>query len=80
MCLFVGDHALIDLGCIGHFNPKLITVRSKSRDLLSTDSTAVSIMGNRQARRASKMVQYNMFFFSSLLRLFTPDVSCAPGC
>ncbi|CAB4058320.1 RIMBP2 [Lepeophtheirus salmonis] len=37
------DHALVDLGCIGHFNPKFITVRSKSRDLLSNDSTAVPI-------------------------------------
>merc|ERR1719410_1071179 len=37
------DHALVDLACIGHFNPKNITVRSKSRDLLSTDSVCVLV-------------------------------------
>ena len=41
--LFPGDHALVDLACIGHFNPKAITVRSKSRDLLSTDSVSVPV-------------------------------------
>ena len=41
VCL--GDHALVDLACIGHFNPKNITVRSKSRDLLSTDSVHVPV-------------------------------------
>ena len=25
-CYFAGDHALVDLACIGHFNPKAITV------------------------------------------------------
>ena len=40
---FAGDHALVDLACIGHFNPKNITVRSKSRDLLSTDSVSVPV-------------------------------------
>ena len=33
----------MDLACIGHFNPKNITVRSKSRDLLSTDSVSVPV-------------------------------------
>ena len=33
----------MDLACIGHFNPKNITVRSKSRDLLSTDSVQVQV-------------------------------------
>ena len=33
----------MDLACIGHFNPKAITVRSKSRDLLSADSTSVPV-------------------------------------
>ena len=33
----------MDLACIGHFNPKNITVRSKSRDLLSTDSVCVPV-------------------------------------
>jgi len=37
------DHALVDLACIGHFNPKAITVRSKSRDLLSADSVAIPV-------------------------------------
>ena len=45
------DHALVDLGCIGHFNPKLITVRSKSGDLLSNDSSAVPIQGTKTQRR-----------------------------
>ena len=59
MFIFItGDHALIDLGCIGHFNPKLITVRSKSRELLSIDSPAVPILGTaKQTKRGpSKMV------------------------
>ena len=46
-----GDHALVDLGCIGHFNPKLITVRSKSRDLLSIDSSAVPIQGSTKLKK-----------------------------
>ncbi len=59
--LFIGDHALIDLGCIGHFNPKLITVKSKSRELLSIDSPAVPITGSasataRTSKRGAKMV------------------------
>ena len=37
------DHALVDLACIGHFNPKCITVRSKSKDLLSNDSASVPV-------------------------------------
>ena len=50
------DHALVDLGCIGHFNPKLITVRSKSGDLLSNDSSAVPIQGgNTQKRRQTRV-------------------------
>ena len=48
---FPGDHALVDLGCIGHFNPKLITVRSKSRDLLSIDSSAVPIQGSTKLKK-----------------------------
>ena len=59
--LYSGDHALVDLACIGHFNPKNITVRSKSRDLLSTDSVSVTVptssrrrtkpdIGNRSSR------------------------------
>ena len=57
-CSITGDHALIDLGCIGHFNPKLITVRSKSRELLSIDSPAIPILGTaKQTKRgSSKMV------------------------
>jgi hypothetical protein len=47
----LGDHALVDLGCIGHFNPKLITVRSKSGDLLSNDSSAVPIVGGSRKRQ-----------------------------
>lgn len=47
-----GDHALVDLACIGHFNPKNITVRSKSRDLLSTDSVCVPVPAS--SRRRSK--------------------------
>ena len=43
IALCPGDHALVDLACIGHFNPKNITVRSKSRDLLSTDSVSVAV-------------------------------------
>lgn len=46
------DHALVDLACIGHFNPKNITVRSKSRDLLSTDSVSVPVPAS--ARRRTK--------------------------
>ena len=34
---------MVDLACIGHFNPKNITVRSKSRDLLSNDSVHVAV-------------------------------------
>ena len=49
------DHALVDLGCIGHFNPKLITVRSKSGDLLSNDSSAVPIQGGTQKRRQTRV-------------------------
>jgi len=48
------DHALVDLGCIGHFNPKLITVRSKSGDLLSNDSSAVPIQASSRTRRAAR--------------------------
>eukprot|EP00095_Tigriopus_kingsejongensis_P007068 maker-scaffold1121_size61474-snap-gene-0.20 protein:Tk07068 transcript:maker-scaffold1121_size61474-snap-gene-0.20-mRNA-1 annotation:"peripheral-type benzodiazepine receptor-associated protein 1-like isoform x1" len=48
------DHALIDLGCIGHFHPKVITVRSKSRDLLSNDSTAVPIIANKHVKKNGK--------------------------
>ncbi len=50
MLTTTGDHALIDLGCIGHFNPKFITVRSKSRDLMSTDSTAVPVQGSKSRK------------------------------
>ena len=49
------DHALVDLGCIGHFNPKLITVRSKSGDLLSNDSSAVPIQASSKARRQTRV-------------------------
>ena len=49
------DHALVDLGCIGHFNPKLITVRSKSGDLLSNDSSAVPIQASSRTRRAARV-------------------------
>ena len=49
------DHALVDLGCIGHFNPKLITVRSKSGDLLSNDSSAVPIQASTRTRRAARV-------------------------
>ena len=42
---------MVDLGCIGHFNPKLITVRSKSGDLLSNDSSAVPIVGGSRKRQ-----------------------------
>ena len=42
----------MDLACIGHFNPKNITVRSKSRDLLSTDSVCVPVPVS--ARRREK--------------------------
>jgi hypothetical protein len=49
------DHALIDLGCIGHFNPKLITVRSKSGDLLSNDSSAVPIQSTSRMRRQTRV-------------------------
>ncbi len=49
------DHALVDLGCIGHFNPKLITVRSKSGDLLSNDSSAVPIQGGTRLKRQSRV-------------------------
>ena len=52
MSLCSGDHALVDLACIGHFNPKNITVRSKSRDLLSTDSVCVPVPVS--ARRREK--------------------------
>ena len=36
----------MDLACIGHFNPKNITVRSKSRDLLSTDRYLLELSTN----------------------------------
>ena len=49
------DHALVDLGCIGHFNPKLITVRSKSGDLLSNDSSAVPIQASSRPRRQTRV-------------------------
>ena len=51
LIILLGDHALVDLGCIGHFNPKLITVRSKSGDLLSNDSSAVPIVGGSRKRQ-----------------------------
>ena len=50
LIIILGDHALVDLGCIGHFNPKLITVRSKSRDLLSIDSSAVPIQSSKMKK------------------------------
>jgi len=46
----LGDHALIDFGCIGHFSPKTITVRSKSGDVLSVDSTIISVHGVKQKK------------------------------
>ena len=58
--IYLGDHALVDLGCIGHFNPKLITVRSKSRDLLSIDSSAVPI----QSSKMRKPVRVNYFLIA----------------
>ena len=56
---FPGDHALVDLGCIGHFNPKLITVRSKSRDLLSIDSSAVPIQGSTKLKKQVYSKKYD---------------------
>jgi len=55
------DHALVDLGCIGHFNPKLITVRSKSGDLLSNDSSAVPIQGSSKPQRRTRVRISNPF-------------------
>ena len=56
------DHALVDLGCIGHFNPKLITVRSKSGDLLSNDSSAVPIQASSRTRRAARVRLFLIHF------------------
>ena len=49
------------LGCIGHFNPKLITVRSKSGDLLSNDSSAVPIQGSSKPQRRTRVRISNPF-------------------
>jgi len=51
------DHALVDLACIGHFNPKNITVRSKSRDLLSADSISIPVpMSSRSLPKLNQMI------------------------
>ena len=62
------DHALVDLGCIGHFNPKLITVRSKSGDLLSNDSSAVPIQASSRTRRAARVSLFKKSYFGVMLR------------
>lgn len=43
--LFAGDHALIDITQLLSLNPRQVTVRTKSRDNQSTDSTPVLIPG-----------------------------------
>uniref|UniRef100_A0A1A9VBB6 RIMS-binding protein 2 n=1 Tax=Glossina austeni TaxID=7395 RepID=A0A1A9VBB6_GLOAU len=38
-----GDHALIDIGKLGTFNPRAVTIRTKSRDSQSADSAPILI-------------------------------------
>lgn len=38
-----GDHALIDIGKLGVFNPRAVTIRTKSRDSQSADSAPILI-------------------------------------
>ncbi|XP_017463669.1 PREDICTED: RIMS-binding protein 2-like, partial [Rhagoletis zephyria] len=38
-----GDHALIDIGKLGVFNPRAVTIRTKSRDAQSADSAPILI-------------------------------------
>ena len=70
-----GDHALIDLGCIGHFNPKVVTVRSKSRDVLSVDSTPVSLH-SKQHKKMIKQVSSNLQSTSDNWAPSGPDRTC----
>lgn len=71
------DHALVDLGCIGHFNPKLITVRSKSGDLLSNDSSAVPIQASSRTRRQTRVMRHRFLLcrraFSSFKNVVWPQ-------
>ncbi|XP_051862419.1 uncharacterized protein LOC117573526 isoform X14 [Drosophila albomicans] len=49
-----GDHALIDIGKLGVFNPRAVTIRTKSRDSQSADSAPILIpnqVRNAVARR-----------------------------
>ncbi|CAD6996230.1 unnamed protein product [Ceratitis capitata] len=41
-----GDHALIDIGKLGVFNPRAVTIRTKSRDAQSADSAPILIPNN----------------------------------
>ncbi|XP_064550324.1 uncharacterized protein Rbp isoform X11 [Drosophila montana] len=41
-----GDHALIDIGKLGVFNPRAVTIRTKSRDSQSADSVPILIPNN----------------------------------
>ena len=54
----VGDHALLDLNRFQGMIPKQVTVRTKSRDSLSSDSIPISIRAQvLKGRRQPKMVK-----------------------
>ena len=56
-----GDHALIDLAKIHGFEPKQITVRTKSRDSVSADSVPTQIPTHFGKGRGRGKVSFYFF-------------------
>lgn len=61
-----GDHALIDIGKLGTFNPRAVTIRTKSREAQSADSAPILIPSNLCLIRIPKQT-YNYFYCTFFL-------------
>ncbi|XP_037091417.1 peripheral-type benzodiazepine receptor-associated protein 1-like [Pollicipes pollicipes] len=85
-----GDHALIELNNIYGFHPRQVTVRTKSRDLVSADSVPCPIPQRSQRKLLSRVkmakstVSYVLSLiplraFSTFFRFFGVWLLSAPG-
>lgn len=58
-----GDHALIDIGKLGTFNPRAVTIRTKSREAQSADSAPILIPSKCKFLLSQKENNFIKFIF-----------------